>query len=244
MNALLLWSLAVQAGAPVAPPANGLDTSAATLQRMTQELVDGITNGDSAPWRRYLDERVSFTDENGARLTRAQLIAQARPLPPGVSGSIRVTDFSVQLHGQVAVTTYVDDEHEHFHGQDLHAQYRETDTWIRDGASWKMIGAQALALQEDPPHVQLADDVLGSYVGRYRAAPDYVYAITRDSTGLWGRVNDGPPQRLLAEIQDVLFVPGQPRVRKLIQRNGAGAGAVTGFVSRREGRDVVFTREP
>jgi hypothetical protein len=159
-----------------------------------------------------------------------------------VSGSITVTDFSVQVYGRVAVTTYVDDEREGFHGQELHAQYRETDTWIRESAGWKLIGAQALALQEDPPHVELSDEILNSYVGRYRAAPDYVYAIARDSAGLVGRVNEGGPQRLLAELQDVLFVPGQPRVRKLVQRNAAGA--VTGFVSRREGRDVVFTREP
>lgn len=232
MNALLLCLVAVQSGGP----------PATTLQRMTQELVVGITHGDPGPWRRYLDERVSFTDENGARLTRAQLIAQTRPLPAGVSGNIAVTDFSVQVFGRVAVTTYVDDEHEHFHGQDLHAQYRETDTWIQVGTDWKMIGGQALALQQDPPHVQLAEEALNSYVGKYRAAPDYVYAITRDSAGLVGRVNDGNPQRLEAEIQDVLFVPGQPRVRKFFHRDAGGA--VTGFVSRREGRDVVFVRAP
>lgn len=215
MNAFLLCLFALQTGA-------GPDTVAPTLKHMTQELVNGVTNGDPGPWRRYLDERVTFTDENGARLTRAQLIAQTRPLPPGVSGSIAVTDFSVQFFGRVAVTTYVNDEHERFHGQDLHAQYRETDTWVREGAGWRMIGGQALALQEDPPHVELSDRLLDSYVGTYRAAPDYVYSITRDAAGLAGRVNDGNPQRLLAEMQDVLFVPGQPRVRKLVQRNQAG----------------------
>lgn len=38
----------------------------------------------------------------------------------------------------------------------------------------------------------------------------------------------------------MLFTPGQPRLRKIIQRDARGK--VTGFVSRREGHDLVFKR--
>jgi hypothetical protein len=41
---------------------------------------------------------------------------------------------------------------------------------------------------------------------------------------------------LKAEAPDVFFVPGQPRVRKIFLRDASGH--VTGFVDRREGRDV------
>ncbi|MEI9931079.1 MAG: hypothetical protein WDM89_11170 [Rhizomicrobium sp.] len=44
-----------------------------------------------------------------------------------------------------------------------------------------------------------------------------------------------------AEIADVLFTPGAPRTRKIFQRDAKGN--VTGFLSRREERDLVFTKE-
>jgi len=39
----------------------------------------------------------------------------------------------------------------------------------------------------------------------------------------------------------VLFTPGQPRTRKIFQRDAQGR--VTGFLSRREERDIVFKKE-
>lgn len=243
MNIVLLWSLWVSVGRSPVPRTLAHDTTAASvLHRQTQELLDAVSRGDTAPWRRYLHERVVFTDENGTRLDRAQLIAQTAPLPPDVGGSITATDFAVEFFGNVAVATYVDDEHERFHGQELHALYRTTDTWIKDGTDWKMIASQVLALQQDPPAITLSSQLLDAYVGRYSLAPDYVYSISRDSLGLVGRVNEGRPQRLLAEAGDVLFVPAQPRTRKLFRRNADGE--ITGFVSRREGRDLVFVRLP
>jgi hypothetical protein len=236
---LWLWPFGV-ANLPTQSATLPDTTAAVVLLQLTQRLLHGAAIGDATPWRQYLHERVVFTDENGTELDRADLIAQLGSLPPGVSGTIEPMRFVAEVFGNVAVTAYLIDEHEHFHGQELHDQYRETDTWIRDGADWKMIAAQVLALQQDPPSVQLADQVLDSYVGLYSAAPDYLYSITRDSAGLEGRVNNGTPQRLLAEMQDVLFVPGLPRARKIFRRNPTGE--ITGFVSRREGRDVAFVR--
>jgi hypothetical protein len=43
------------------------------------------------------------------------------------------------------------------------------------------------------------------------------------------------------EVRDVLFIPGQPRVRKIFQRDKEGK--ITGFVDRREGEDLVWHRE-
>jgi hypothetical protein len=40
----------------------------------------------------------------------------------------------------------------------------------------------------------------------------------------------------------VLFAPGQPRSRKVFQRDAGGR--ITGFADRREARDVVWTRLP
>jgi hypothetical protein len=232
-----LFSIAAIALVPVAAHAD--DT--AILKAKTQALMDAVAPGDKAVWIAALDKRFVMTDEAGAVSDYAQSIEQIAPLPNGTSGDIKVIAWKATFVGNVAVTTYVDDEHENFHGQKLHALYRSTGTWLREKDGWKLIGLQTLALRQDPPAVELPGALIASYVGRYRGGPDYIYTITEKDGRLYGAINDAKPVEIQAEIADVLFTPGSPRTRKLFQRDAKGN--VTGFLSRREERDLVFTKE-
>ena len=58
--------------------------------------------------------------------------------------------------------------------------------------------------------------------------------------GLISQRPDRPETKYQAEIRDVFFVAGQPRTRRIFTRDGNGR--VTGFVDRREGEDVRWTR--
>jgi len=49
-----------------------------------------------------------------------------------------------------------------------------------------------------------------------------------------------PPVTYRPEVLDVFFAPGQPRTRRIFQRDGSGL--VTGFADRREGEDVRWRR--
>jgi Domain of unknown function (DUF4440) len=232
-----LLSIAAIALVPVAAHAD----DSAILQAKTQALMDAVAPGDKAVWIAVLDKRFVMTDETGAVSDYAQSIEQVAPLPKGASGNIKVIDWKAAFAGDVAITTYVDDEHENFHGQKLHALYRSTGTWLHEKGDWKLIGMQTLALRQDPPAVSLPVALLASYVGRYRGGPDYTYTITEKDGRLYGATNDAKPVEIKAEIADVLFTPGAPRTRKLFHRDAKGN--VTGFLSRREERDLVFTKE-
>ena len=65
-------------------------------------------------------------------LDKAKLVDQSSP-PSRVTGNLRVRDFKSVVHETVAVTSYVSDEEEVFHGQALHCRYRSTDTWVKSG---------------------------------------------------------------------------------------------------------------
>lgn len=225
----------------VTVPAGAEDLSA-LLQRQTQEMMDAVSSGDATVWEKYLDAGVVITDEAGGVTNKKDAVAQITPLPKGISGTITVTDWHLYSHGDVAVATHVSDEHEDFHGQKLHALYRTTTTWAKEPGGWKVIAQQTLALRQDPPAVQLEGAALDDYVGRYRAAPDLVYEIARQGSELVGGVAGGKPGPLKFELRDVMFVPGQPRSRKIFVRDASGR--VTGFLGRREERDVVWTRIP
>lgn len=237
-----MWALvAVMLGAQAVSPAAPADADAeATLRRQTQELLDAVTSGSAAVWDRYLDSAVSYTTEDGTVRTKREMVGDIRPLPETISGSIRIIDFTARVHGGVAVTTHVDDEHETFHGHPLHCQYRSTDTWLRTPAGWRLIGAQVLALRTDPPAVALTPAALDELVGSYTLSPELRYEIRRSGAVLVGQETGRKPDTLRAETRDVLFVPGRPRYRKVFRRDAGGQ--VVDFAERREAWDLVWVK--
>ena len=222
-------------------PARGPDGDVpAVLERQTQELLDAITSGSAAVWERLLDPRVSFTTEDGEVRSKPAMVADIRPLPKTITGKITVTDFKATVHGDVAVTTHVDDEHETFHGQALHCQYRTTDTWIRTPQGWRLIGSQVLALRADPPAVGVEPEEVDELGGRADLEADLSYAIRRSGQLLIGQEAGRKPDTLRAETRDVLFVPGRPRYRKVFRRDAEGR--VVDFAERREAWDLIWSK--
>jgi len=213
----------------------------ALLQRQSQELVDAIASGSVAVWDKYLDPQVLYVDESGKVSTKKQMLDEIRPLPEGVSGTIKVTDFDVAVHKDVAVATYVNDEHEDYHGHKLHCQYRTTDTWKKTPIGWRLVGSQVLALRTDPPAIALPAATLDSYCGSYALTPAIVYEIRRKGAALEGQQTGRKPEELSAEAPDVFFVPGRPRYRYIVLRDAAGK--ITGLTQRREAWDLVWKRQ-
>jgi ketosteroid isomerase-like protein len=211
------------------------------LKQQTQELFDAVAVGDAHVWDRYLDANAIYLSEDGVRKTKADLLKEITPLPKGISGSIVVSAFEVRMHGDTAVTTHNDLESENYFGHALNAEYRSTDTWVRTPQGWKLVASQVHAQLIDPPVITLAPAKLDEYVGTYRLNAEITYTIRRNSSVLTGERTGRSAQTLNAEASDVFFVAGQPRSRKIFLR--AADGHVTGFVDRREGRDVPWTRE-
>jgi len=234
----LLASLALL----LSPPAFSADDKQIeeSLRRDTQELMDAIGEGKPEAWERLVDARVTYTDEGGAVLDKRALVESAKGLPKGVSGTIVVKDFRATVHGDVAVTTYVSDENENYHGAKLHAQYRTTDTWKETKAGWRLVAGQVLALRTDPPEMKADADDLDEYCGRYALTPEIGYEIRCTPAGLEGRQTGRKAEELKMEAPDVFFAPGQPRYRWIFQRDADGE--ITGFAERREAWDLVFKR--
>jgi len=210
------------------------------LERQTQDLLNAVSTGDTSVWDRYLDANLIYTAEDGTRKTKADLLKEITPLPKGISGSITVSAFEVRFHGDTAITTHNDLESEDCFGHPLKAEYRTTDTWIRTPQGWKLAASQVHAQLIDPPAIHLSAARLDEYVGVYRLTPEITYTIRRKGDELTGERSGRPVQTLSVEAADVLFVAGQPRSRKIFLRGAEGR--VSGFVDRREGRDVPWMR--
>jgi hypothetical protein len=226
--------------ADIAPNGGSRADVAATLKAQTQQLLDAVTAGDPTVWDRYLDPRMTYLSEAGETETKASLLAQIKPLPPGITGKLVIGRFDVQQFGDTAIAVHVDEESENYFGQELHAQYMSIATWRLGPDGWKLIAQNVYASLLDPPAITLPAAQLDDYIGTYRLNDKITYAIRRDGDHLVGERTDRPAQPLRVEARDVLFVPGQPRSRKVFLRDPSGQ--ITRFADRREARDILWTR--
>jgi Domain of unknown function (DUF4440) len=220
------------------------DADLASVQKQLraddQTLLDAIAPGDKTVWERLLAQDAIYVDENGAVMNRAQFLAALKPLPAGTSGHITIVDYQATIHGQVALVVHKDDERENYHGIPLRADYLMTETWIKEGADWRLALVHVYVVAKDPPAIQTAVKRLGEYEGRYRAAPDLSYVIRREGDHLVGERQGLPQVTFSQESTDVFFVPGHPRDRKTFRRDAGNK--IVDFVDRREGEDLVFVR--
>jgi hypothetical protein len=227
------WSIATHAAD--APP------DEIELRRDTQALLDAIAPGDVAVWDRLLDPKAIQVDEDDTVRTKPQILADLKPLGPGLTGNLQIDDFRVALYDAVALVTHEDKEFLDYHGQVIHSRFRMTDTWRRTPGGWRLLGEQVLAVQQDPPSIPF-DDKACAYAGRYGLTDDIVATVgCRGGMLVVERVG-GPVRTFLAETPDVFFEPGFPRTRRIFQRDASGH--VTGFIDRREERDIAWRRLP
>lgn len=239
MNRRALLAAASVAVVPVTS-AQANDDFAQVIHAQAQELADAVTNGKADVWAKYMLADAVYTDEEGTVSTKAEIVAQIKPLPAGISGVLKVVDFRARRSGDIVIANYVIDENEVFHGHPLHCQYRNTDTWVLTTEGWRLLALQALALKTDPPAAELNNAQLDAYVGRYALKDGLSFEVRRTAQGLEGQQSNGKARVLKAEIADVLFSPGRPRYRYLFMRDAAGR--VDRMIERREAWDLVWMR--
>ncbi|HZU50826.1 MAG TPA: nuclear transport factor 2 family protein [Sphingomicrobium sp.] len=210
------------------------------LEKVTQALADALAPARVDIWSKWTHPDFVLTDENGERIERKQFLAEMRPLPAGASGTIKVAQFSARKFGNLQVATYVLEELEHYHGEELHARYRQTDSWLRTSAGWRLIASQVIALRTDPTSVDLSAKLWAQYVGRYQLPDGLTMDIEWNGNSATMRKGMASARSLKAELADLLFVPGEPRVRYLVERRDGGE--VARLIQRRESWDIVWKR--
>jgi hypothetical protein len=213
---------------------------ATKIQRQSQEFSDASASGDTTTLARYLDEHVVFINEGGDIASKKDITTPGPSGPKDVTNHLVQTDFHIEVHGKVAVTSFTDNATVHVGDQILRPRFRSTEVWLDEGDAWRMISSQTVALSDDPPARSLSSRELDEYVGTYQATPGLTVTITRQGNQLLGSTNGAKPTPLLAEVRDVLFMPGQPRLRRIFERDANGK--LVGFSSRREGHGIEFRK--
>lgn len=238
----LLVGLAAFAGIVVVAATGAIASPdpATELRARDQAMLDAWGTGNKAAFEQALSADAIYIDENGGIYTRAELLSQVTPLPARVSGHIAIASWRLKVKGDTALVVHRDDESENWHGHALKAQYIMSETWWRENGAWKLALLHVYVVAKDPPAVLLPLPAIDAYAGRYKAAPELLDVIARDRDGLTLSYNGKKAKPLRVESPDMLFVPGEPRFRYIFERDRMGR--ITGFIERREGENILWSR--
>lgn len=172
---------------------------------------------------------------------KAEVLKELKPLPKGLGGTIQVELLAYREEGDTAVALFRQNETEYYFAQTIAAKYLTSTTWKKRADGWKMIAGQVLAERTDPPAIALPARRLAQYVGTYRLKDsEPTYTIKLLNGVLVGARDARKPMPWSAEASDVFFIAGDPRIRKIFQRDASGK--IIGFVERRESWDIVWVK--
>ena len=214
----------------------------ALITRYMQEMADAVAPGNAEVWAKYLDPDVIYAEEDDTYKGKTEMLKEIAPLPKGLSGTIWV-DLPVLTTRRdgIAVALFRQNETEHYFGQTIYAKYLTSTTWRKRTEGWKLIASQVLAERIDPPAITLPRKQLAQYVGKYRLKDSAAtYSLQLVDEQLIGTRDARKPATWNAEASDVFFLSGDPRIRKIFQRDASGK--ITGFIERRESWDVVWLK--
>jgi hypothetical protein len=224
----------------------GSDGKSASLSAVARDIfvITGTDAGYGRPlvvFKRDADGKVSgYVNRD---LTIPKLDAQADSAtgtPPAVHSTLVLRDFIAHSAGDVVVATFFHDRTTDFGTRSLHATYRSMETWVKRPDGGKMITSQGRELLPDAQTTSLAAAELGHYEGVYSAGANLAVKIALDGDALVASAPNSAPMRLLPVTRDYFIVRGSPRIGVLFVRDATGQ--ITGYLSRRDGRDVSFTR--
>ena len=209
---IAIISLVAISSAGISAPAVAADaTDTAWFLNRTQALYDAVTSGDKAVWRATLSDDCIVTDEDGRVYDKSAFLDTVIPLSKGFSGAIKVRHLTARVFATAASVHYWLDEHENALGQSLHTTYVETDTYRREGDTWKMVAAQITVVPTDLKPVAVDESGWPALAGTYRLGeepPGRLYhAYLRNGALYWGSAEQSA-KRLIPLSPLVFFVQG------------------------------------
>jgi len=226
-------------------PARGAEAPAAVRDEvlaLAKGLWDALGTGKAEVWERTLADDAVLIDEFGRRQTKAELVKDIRPLPPGFSGTIEIRSPHVRQYGDTVIVDCENYEDEKVFDQKLVVRYMSTATFVREGKSWKLAALHVVTMPTQPPVLKVADLRLDDYPGTYRYGPDRAFTVAVADGRLSFTTRAGRPPILLDPIARDVFMDAGPERNLLVFRRGAD-GRVNELIERRKFNDLRMARE-
>lgn len=210
---------------------------AATLQTLIRERLDAAGRRDAVAWARYVDD--DCVCGGSTKSDTAQAIASRPASIKNWYGDIG--RFSAHVHGDVALVRYQVTEFTEIGGQRIALDEWRTETFLRRGESWVLLGGADVVVPRDPPVATVDARLYDRYVGRYEYTPGLIDTVTRQGERLFIQSTGQEKEELFPESEGVFFAKGQDW-RVVFESDDRDAVVRLRF--RQNGQDLVAKRVP
>jgi len=203
------------------------DEISALIKRQTQAFRDASQLGDTVAMRGYLDDALTFVNEDGVASSRQTFRGGSPAVPPGCrSAKVTISDWMLHSSADVAVSSFIQDQAVDCSGQSVNYKFLSVEIWVPRGKRWLLMGSQTIPLYQNPPAANLSSDEQAAYIGEYSDGVGLTVTVAHDGNSLTTSVNGEKPNPLIAESRDVFFrpdtQPGYERRRILFHRDANG----------------------
>lgn len=138
LSLLRLWCLII-AIAFAANTARGQQVSKEEQEVLNASAArrEAYNHRDLVALNRYISDDGLVSTDDGALVTKADLMRHLKDLPPHYEQISNAREFAVRLHGSAAVISFRSTTREQFGDSDIVTEQRRTETWSRMGhGSW------------------------------------------------------------------------------------------------------------
>ncbi len=211
-----------------------------TVASLIRERLEASLAGDTARWHRQVSDGCVWTGPGlGTPTTAAVIIEQAANLLLHPTAQ-QIQGLTVHVFGDVAQATYLQLVQDAGQTPRTGKRFRKTDTYIRHGPSWLLIGATEIALpfrRSVPVATARLTPLLGSYL---LGKVDSVRIALGEPGQLTMNAAEGAADTLFAENDSTFFIDGEPGA--WVFRLGSQGRRSTLAYRSAGGSDVTYTR--
>jgi Domain of unknown function (DUF4440) len=205
----------------------------------TQQLLDGVTTGDTGVWKKYLDDSCIITPENGGTESKEAFLKQLRK-PPAPYLMTEVIERPIfRVYEGTIIFSYVASVSLNVLDQRWKNDICQTDTWLKTANGWKMISTAAF-MRPANPIPRIPDSNIVKYlIGEYLLDKQYACSIYEKDGRLYSKRTGRDEIELTCE-SDYVFMTPNPLIRLVFSHDSNGN--VMSLLYRRSGSDLTFNK--
>jgi ketosteroid isomerase-like protein len=183
---------------------------------------------DQVAYSRYVADDCIFSTDDGAVITKAQVMAHVGKLPTEYDHSMNPHDYVVHVYGDTAVLNVRYTTHEQFTDSDIISEMRMTETYIKRDGRWLLIARQWAKIPTNfRKSVAVDTSIYKDYVGQYEWRPlDDVETISLKGGRLWTQSGNDAAEEFLPLGADTFFLKSDLATNTFIRD---AQGHVTGY---------------
>ena len=103
--------------------ANAAVDDSAYIKQLSQRFSDASASVDTKTLGALLDDHVVFMNEDGTLASKSDIVSSPQSSTPGMTRRLVQTDWNIQMHGDIAVTSFTDQSTVHFYEQVVTARF-------------------------------------------------------------------------------------------------------------------------